>query len=53
MNELFAWAQFLRLVSLGDGRRKISQPIVRHAERELRVKIFRVLREHLLQLGDS
>jgi len=52
VNELFLRAQFLGLVAFGDGSGVITLSIIRHAQRELRVEMVRLLRQNVFQSGD-
>ena len=51
MRELLFRAHLLGFVSLLDRSRVVAQPVIRHAERKLRVEVFRVLLEQSLELG--
>ena len=53
MNQLLLGSQRLRFVPLGNRRRKIPSPVMRHAQGELGVKVSRVRRQHRPQAANG
>ena len=53
MNELLARSQLFGLVAFGNGGGIITLAIIRHAERQLRVKMRGISGQHRLEPGDG